>query len=358
MELAVRQGFDVKVVTLPHGQDPADAPEGFADRLSAAEDYLVYRVRLEIERAADRQEAFVRAREVLAKAEDSPERQEALRLLADRLDLPRETLSGLAPGRGRGCEPARGAASARRRRPSRARRPCGLRRACIPRAGSCGAHAGAFRLGHEPTLQGDARLRQGGCRSDSPPGGARCASRAGGDRRADGSGAPARLRERKLKRDLSGADLAHHRAAGAPLQGASGARRVDVAELAEKLAGLIHDIAELRLVQIRPEAPDRACMHSIEARDERLDGNAEVPGERGGDDLRTLHQLLVAHLESSLCGPGGAHVPTPDPGGAPRIGRGLELVAAIGSTQNRAYDPYGSQRRPTSPGRGGATACR
>jgi len=100
MELAVGQGFDVKVVTLPHGQDPADAPEGFADRLGGAESYLVYRVRLEIERSADRQEGFVRAREVLSKAEDSPERQEALRLLADRLDLPRETLAGLAPARG------------------------------------------------------------------------------------------------------------------------------------------------------------------------------------------------------------------------------------------------------------------
>ena len=33
MELAVGQGFDVKVVTLPEGQDPADAPDGFADRL-------------------------------------------------------------------------------------------------------------------------------------------------------------------------------------------------------------------------------------------------------------------------------------------------------------------------------------
>jgi DNA primase len=103
MELAAGQGFDVKIVTLPGGQDPADAPEGFADRLTGAESYLVYRVRLEIERAADRQEGFVRAREVLARAEDSPERQEALRLLADRLDLPRETLAGLAPVRGAGA---------------------------------------------------------------------------------------------------------------------------------------------------------------------------------------------------------------------------------------------------------------
>jgi DNA primase len=105
MELAAGQGFDVKIVTLPQGQDPADAPEGFADRLSGAESYLVYRVRLEIERSADRQEGFVRAREVLARSEDSPERQEALRLLADRLDLPRETLAGLAPARGGGPSP-------------------------------------------------------------------------------------------------------------------------------------------------------------------------------------------------------------------------------------------------------------
>jgi DNA primase len=100
MELAAAQGFDVKVVTLPPGQDPADAPAGFEERLAGAESYLLYRVRLELERASDRQEGFVRAREVLAKAEDSPQFQEALRLLADRLDLPRETLSGLAPARG------------------------------------------------------------------------------------------------------------------------------------------------------------------------------------------------------------------------------------------------------------------
>ncbi|HEY7730749.1 MAG TPA: DNA primase [Gaiellaceae bacterium] len=100
MELAVRNGFDVRVVTLPAGQDPADAPDRFEERLVGAESYLHYRVRLELARADDRQEGFVRAREILARAEDSPERQEAVRLLADRLDLPRETLAGIAPARG------------------------------------------------------------------------------------------------------------------------------------------------------------------------------------------------------------------------------------------------------------------
>jgi DNA primase len=95
MELATSLGFDVRVVTLPKGQDPADAPAGFEARLAGAESYVVYRVRLELERTPDRQEAFVRARAVLERTEDSPERQDALRLLADRLDLPRETLTGL-----------------------------------------------------------------------------------------------------------------------------------------------------------------------------------------------------------------------------------------------------------------------
>jgi DNA primase len=101
MELAAAQGFDVRVVALPPGVDPADEPDGFEERLARAESYLGYRVRLEIERAPDRQEAFVRVRGVLSRFEDSPERQDALRLAADRLDLPKETQAGLAPRSGR-----------------------------------------------------------------------------------------------------------------------------------------------------------------------------------------------------------------------------------------------------------------
>jgi DNA primase len=97
MELATSLGFDVRVVTLPKGQDPADAPAGFEARLGGAESYIVYRVRLELDRTPDRQEAFVRAREILQRNEDSPEWQDALRLLAGRLSLPKETLSGLTP---------------------------------------------------------------------------------------------------------------------------------------------------------------------------------------------------------------------------------------------------------------------
>src|SRR5436309_3271179 len=97
MELAAAQGFDVHVVALPSGFDPADLADGFEQRLGRAESYLGHRVRLEIERAADRQEGFVRVREVLSRFEDSPERQDAIRYAADKLDLPKETQAGLAP---------------------------------------------------------------------------------------------------------------------------------------------------------------------------------------------------------------------------------------------------------------------
>ena len=100
MELAASQGFDVRVVALPAGLDPADLAGSFEQRVARAESYLLYRVRLEIERAPDRQEAFVRVREVLARHDESPERQEALRVVADRLDLPKETQAGLAPRAG------------------------------------------------------------------------------------------------------------------------------------------------------------------------------------------------------------------------------------------------------------------
>jgi DNA primase len=97
MELAAAQGLDVRVVALPAGFDPADLADGFEQRLGRAESYLGYRVRLEIERATDRQEGFVRVREVLSRFEDSPERQDAIRYAADKLDLPKETQAGLAP---------------------------------------------------------------------------------------------------------------------------------------------------------------------------------------------------------------------------------------------------------------------
>jgi DNA primase len=97
MELAVAAGFDVHVVALPPGVDPAEAVDGFEERLASAAGYLLHRTRLEIERAPSRQDAFVHVREVLARAEPGPEWMEAAREAADRLDLPPELQAGLAP---------------------------------------------------------------------------------------------------------------------------------------------------------------------------------------------------------------------------------------------------------------------
>jgi DNA primase len=213
MELAAGQGFDVRVVTLPPGQDPADAPAGFEERLLGAESYVHYRVRLELDRASDRQEAFVRAREVLARAEDSPERQEALRLLADRLDLPRETLAGIAPARG-GRQSAPVELPPQRLLDAGARLERDVLAACL-------AHpplrAGLGELAPEHLdVELHRRFRETLLRDDVGDSDADLlALRAELDARAavealderTGTELLLRLRERKLRRDLQGADL-------------------------------------------------------------------------------------------------------------------------------------------------------
>jgi len=209
MELAAAQGFEVKIVTLPRGQDPADSPHGFAERLASSESYLVYRVRLEIERSADRQEGFVRAREVLARAEDSPERQEALRLLADRLDLPRDTLAGLAPSRGGG---ARGSSEAPRLLGAGDRLERDVLAACVAHA-SLVPYLAELSADH---FDSDANRRFRDVLVTGRDDPELTALRAELDARAaqealderTGTELVLRLRERKLKRDLSGADLA------------------------------------------------------------------------------------------------------------------------------------------------------
>jgi DNA primase len=100
MELAVRDGFIVRVVSLPQGTDPADDPAAFQERLAAPVSYPVHRVRLEHARATDPQAAFAAIRAFLTSLPDSPEQHDAVRLAADLLDLPPETQAGLAPARG------------------------------------------------------------------------------------------------------------------------------------------------------------------------------------------------------------------------------------------------------------------
>ena len=101
MELAVKQGFDVQVVPLPQGTDPADDPAAFAKELERPVGYLVHRVRLLHRKAADRQSAYAEIKEFLNAHPDSPQHQEARRLATDLLDLPPETQVAMAPASGR-----------------------------------------------------------------------------------------------------------------------------------------------------------------------------------------------------------------------------------------------------------------
>ena len=101
MELAVKQGFEVQVVALPRGTDPADDPEAFQRELARPVGYLVHRVRLLHQKAPDQQSAYTEIRSFLNAHTDSPEHQEARRLATDLLDLPPETQVALAPASGR-----------------------------------------------------------------------------------------------------------------------------------------------------------------------------------------------------------------------------------------------------------------
>ena len=87
MELAVEQGFVIKVVTLPPGSDPAELAAAFEERLSGALPYAVYRVQVELSRAPDPQAGYERVKQVLDRIPDSPERQDAWRLANDRLGM-------------------------------------------------------------------------------------------------------------------------------------------------------------------------------------------------------------------------------------------------------------------------------
>ena len=209
MQLAVDGGFDVKVVTLPAGEDPADSPHGFSDRLRDAQSYPYYRIRLIIERSADRQETWIRGQDFLATVEDSPERQDAVRLLADHLDLPRETLVRLTPMR-------RAAARQGMETPRLLEVGDRLEREVLA---ACVAHSSLLPYLAElsadhfdsdvnrrfrtmlVTGKEDADLTALHAELD-----ARAAEEALDER--TGTELLLRLRERKLKRDLSGADLA------------------------------------------------------------------------------------------------------------------------------------------------------
>jgi DNA primase len=101
MDLADKLGFNIQVVSLPAGTDPADDPVGFEQRLSTSVSYPVHRVRLLYERARDKSAASEAIQTFLNSLPDSPEHQDARRLVTDLLDLPPESQAAFAPVRGR-----------------------------------------------------------------------------------------------------------------------------------------------------------------------------------------------------------------------------------------------------------------
>jgi DNA primase len=101
MDLADKLGFNVQVVSLPAGTDPTDDPAGFEQRLTTSVSYPVHRVRLLYERARDKSAASAAIQAFLNALPDSPEHQDARRLVTDLLDLPPESQAAFAPSRGR-----------------------------------------------------------------------------------------------------------------------------------------------------------------------------------------------------------------------------------------------------------------
>ena len=95
MELADRAGFDVRIVPLPAGKDPADSVDGFDQRLEESVGYLMHRVRLEIA-AAPKQEAFESVQPLIEAAPAGPDRDEAARYASDRLGVPLRIAGGNA----------------------------------------------------------------------------------------------------------------------------------------------------------------------------------------------------------------------------------------------------------------------
>jgi DNA primase len=97
MELAYRQFEEVWVVPLPPGSDPADAADDFEGRLENATEYLVHRVKLEIDRAPSPQVAFDSVQALILKAPRGPDQEKAAKYAANRLNVPLRVDATSAP---------------------------------------------------------------------------------------------------------------------------------------------------------------------------------------------------------------------------------------------------------------------
>ena len=204
MELAVSKGFEVRVVALPHGKDPADDPAGFEDRLGAAEPYAVHRVRLELDRARDKQHAYLRVQDILNSIPESPERHDAWRLANDRLGLTVQLRAAGSAATGAAVSPRLFDAGERLEREALA--GCVAHAELVPVL----AEMSADHFDNELLRKLRAHLVDGGeADADLVPLIAELDARAAADAidEATGKELLLRLHERKLRRELADADL-------------------------------------------------------------------------------------------------------------------------------------------------------
>jgi DNA primase len=96
MELAVGHGFEVRVVPLPAGTDPADAADQFERLLGESTEYLVHRVKIEIDRAQSAQSAFEAVQSLILEAPSGPGQERAAKYASDRLQVPLRIEAGSA----------------------------------------------------------------------------------------------------------------------------------------------------------------------------------------------------------------------------------------------------------------------
>jgi DNA primase len=110
MELALRAGLTVRVVNLPGGRDPADVAledvEAFRTALDRADPYLTYRVHRALGEGGSRDDRYMRVRALLAGAPASVERDDLVRIVADRLELSDDLAGGLTARNGQPLERA------------------------------------------------------------------------------------------------------------------------------------------------------------------------------------------------------------------------------------------------------------